>query len=146
MKDRWNQLLEADPSTATFVPAEDLLDRIKSMPVDPQSTRRRRGNQSRLFRGALVIIAAIVIGGSVSWAAGGIDPVDRLEHIFGIDRNAGLSADPSGYGLESFSILKPATGDLANELPERLKFWLAAARSRPAPPLPGRWTDLFAVT
>jgi hypothetical protein len=123
--------LAADPSDRVFTPAESLLAEIRRAPVEP-APRRQRHFWRRLSRGAAVLIAALVVGGAVAWATTGTSPLDRLERIWGIDRNAGLSVDETGYGLDDFSILEPMTDETFDELPERLKFWLAIVRAHPS--------------
>jgi hypothetical protein len=91
----------------------------------------------------LATLAALVIGSGLAWATSGVDPIDRLERIWGIDRNAGVSIDGSGYGLEEFSILEPMTDGTFEDMPERLKFSLAAIGSRLAPPPEGPIPDGF---
>lgn len=140
MTDRWKQLLAADPSDRAFTPAEDLLSEIRQGPTDP-APRRRLWHQ--LSRGAAVLIAALVVGGAVAWATTGTSPLDRLGRLTGIDRNAGLSVDRTGYGLDDFSILEPMTPERFEEMPERLKYWLALVVSRPNRPPPGPVPENF---
>ena len=136
MTDRWKQLLAADPSTRSFEPAPGLLEEIRQVPIQPSAGRPSRVWR-RLSRGAGVILAVLFIGGTVSWATTGVSPIDHMQRIWGIDRNADLSVDESGFGLDRFSVLKPMTQDGFDEMPERLKFWLALAQSHPKKPPPG---------
>ncbi len=137
------RLAAANPTGEEQQPPADLMARIISTaPAPPMKPVRRRARRFTL-RGFSALLAALALLGGVSWAATGVSPVDRLERIWGIDRNAGLSVDQTGYGLEEFAVLEPMTDERFAEMPEMLKFWLAATATRPERPPPGALDGTF---
>lgn len=135
MNDPWRKLIAADPSRRSIKPDDELLTRIRRQSFDSVPRRPRRFWQ-RLSRGAAVVIAALIIGGTVSWAATGTSPTERFNRIFGLDPEAGLSVDESAYGLDRFSILEPMTARRIGEMPATLKQWLLMVRVIPPKPPP----------
>ncbi len=132
-----DRLAAANPIAEGAQPPADLLVLITSNQPAPLIEPVRRRTRRFTLRGLFAILAALVLLGGVSWAATGVDPVDRLERLWGIDRNAGVSVDATGYGLEEFGVLEPMTEERFDEMPEMLKFWLAATATRPERPPPG---------
>lgn len=140
MNESWNRLIAADPATGDSSPPPDLFGQIVSLPPEAAPGR---GRFRRWFsRGAVTILVALLVGGAVSWAAG-VDPIDQWERLWGLKRDTGLTSSSSEYGRAEFSVLEPMTGDPVEVLPERLKFWLAFARSKSTPIPPGTRPDDF---
>ncbi|MFN8141720.1 MAG: hypothetical protein U0R29_05210 [Solirubrobacterales bacterium] len=129
MNDAFNRLVASNPVGRPASPPDGLLETILTSPSNHMPSRR--GIRRWLIRGSLVMIAALVVGGSVSWATTGVDFLDRIEGIWGIDSGSGLSSDPSGFGLEQISVLEPMSEEGIDELPERLNLSLVGARSQP---------------
>ncbi len=128
---RINRLVKANPVPGGAEPPEDLFRLITNTGSAPEARATRRFRHHAI-RGLLAALAVLVVGSGVAWATGGIDPVERLERIWGIDRDAGFSVDKTGYGLQEFSVLEPMTHEKFDEMPDRLKFTLATVRTRPS--------------
>ena len=83
--------------------------------------------KTRGFVAALVVLAAVLVGGSNASAATGDCPRSGLEKYSGVYPEKGLHAVDTRYGVDRFSILEPMTTERLKELPCGLKSWLAFA-------------------
>lgn len=112
----------ANPSTSAPEPPEALFDTIVSSSFDEDtetSIRPHRSLGRRLFHALFGTMAVLLIGVGVTWAATGTNLVTSL---YGDD----VEIIESEYGLDSLSILEPATQERFDELPDNIAFRASA--------------------
>ena len=77
MNDSWTRLTASDPATEAAEPPDALFGRIVSEARVTAPAPRRGGLRRWISRGTAIVLAALLVGGAVSWATG-VDPLDAV--------------------------------------------------------------------